>query len=468
MNIKKDRLTKTIILSLGLATIFYSVNFTQQEEQTDSASVEYSVVTTAHAAAPQWRKPASPTVHFTSNTPASLRPMLTWTKVKGAVMYEIEFLSCPLPTLDRNELSDNHIFSTRQVYGNSYNPDLPDFATTSPIYWRVRALNFDGEPISSFSNPEKLYFDASIQPVNAPVPHSDFGTVNGSTLLYPVYAWLPIAHAVQYEVELLDAPPENPNGTEPSVHRIWSAITALSDKYDDKARYSSKPFYWRVRGLDENGNPVGVYSDAQEFVVNPDAGWEIATFGDSISHGGGSMSYSPVDWEYSYQTYLDFPVINLSNSGDTSETAADRFEDDVLPFHPRYLIILEGSNSIRGGTPAESVISDLKVIKTKCESNNIVPIFMTLPPINPASIEKVFNEPTSDDWRTEMDKVNQYIRTNTIYIDLAIRMNYSEGVLPERLALDGLHPDINIKRKMASIINSEFPKIVKTLSRKAK
>lgn len=468
MNIKKDRFTKTIILSLGLATIFYSVNFTQQDEQTDSANVEYSVVTTAHAAAPQWRRPASSTVHFTANTPASLRPMLTWTKVKGAVMYEIEFLPCPTPDLDRNELSDNHIFSTRQVYGNSYNPDLPDFATTSPIYWRVRALNFDGEPISSFSNPEKLYFDASIQPVNAPVPHSDFGTVNGSTLLYPVYAWLPIAHAVQYEVELLDAPPENPNGTEPSVHRIWSAITALSDKYDDKARYSSKPFYWRVRGLDENGNPVGVYSDAQEFVVNPDAGWEIATFGDSISHGGGSMSYSPVDWEYSYQTYLDFPVINLSNSGDTSETAADRFEDDVLPFHPRYLIILEGSNSIRGGTPAESVISDLKVIKTKCESNNIVPIFMTLPPINPASIEKVFNEPTSDDWRTEMDKVNQYIRTNTIYIDLAIRMNYSEGVLPERLALDGLHPDINIKRKMASIINSEFPKIVKTLSRKAK
>ncbi len=463
---KKYTLKKSIFLSLGLATVLSSLHFIQDEQQPQSAEIDCAVVAKAHAATPQWRKPASPTVHFSANNPASLRPMLTWTKVKGAVIYEVEFLPAPLAALDRNELSENNIFATRQVYGNSYNPDLLDFAGTSPIYWRVRALNFDGEPISSFSDPEKLYFDASVQPVNAPVPHSSFGTVNGSTLLYPVYSWMPIANATQYEVELLDAPPENPNGIEPSVHRIWSAITALSDKYDDSARYSSKPFYWRVRALDDNGNPVGVYSDAQEFTVNPDAGWEIATFGDSISHGGGSMSYSPVDWEYSYQTYLDFPVINLSASGDTSDTAVSRFDDDVLPFHPRYLIILEGSNSIRGGTPAEEVISDLKAIKTKCENNNIVPIFMTLPPINPESIEKVFNEPTSDNWREEMDKVNQYIRTETLCIDLAIRMNYPGGLLPERLALDGLHPDINIKRKMASIINAEFPKILKSLSQK--
>ncbi|MGL5207212.1 MAG: SGNH/GDSL hydrolase family protein [Acidaminococcaceae bacterium] len=386
--------------------------------------------------------------------------MLTWSKVKGAVIYEIEFLPSPLPDFSENSLSDKHLFSTRQVYSNGYNPDLKEFAASSPIYWRVRGLNFDGEAISNFSEPEKLFFDDSVAPVNSPVPNDSYGDIHGSTLLYPVYSWLPIAHAAQYEVELLDAPPENPNGTTPSIHRIWSAITELSDKYDDKARYSSKPFYWRVRGLDKDGNPVGVYSDAQEFSINPDAGWEIATFGDSISHGGGSLSYSPVDWEYSYQTYLDFPVVNLSCSGDTSETAVDRFDADVLPFHPRYLIILEGSNSIRGGTAAEEVISDLKTLKAKCENNNIVPIFMTLPPINPASIEKVFNEPTAENWREEMDKVNQYIRTETINIDLASRLNYPDGILPPALALDGLHPDINVKKKMAAIINAELPKIL--------
>lgn len=463
---KKYILKKAILLTLTLTTIFSSSHFIQNKQKTENTKINYTAIAVAHAATPKWRKPASSTVEFTSDAPASLSPMLTWTKVKGAVIYEIEFLSNPLPILERNELSEKHLFSTRQVYTNAYNPDLRKFADTSPIYWRVRALNFDGDPISSFSSPEKLFFDPSVKPINSPVPHDSFGTVNGSTLLYPVYSWFPIAHAAQYEVELLNAPPENPNGIEPSIHRIWSAITKLSDKYDEKPRYSSKPFYWRVRALDEDGEPVGVYSDAVSFTVDPDTGWEIATFGDSISHGGGSMSYSPVDWEYSYQTYLDFPVINLSNSGDTSESAVDRFDEDVLPFHPRYLIILEGSNSIRGGTPAESVISDLKTLKIKCENNNIVPIFMTLPPINPESIKKVFDEPTVDDWREEMDKVNQFIRADTIHIDLAIKMNYPGGIMPERLALDGLHPDINVKRKMASIINAELPKIFKNLSRK--
>ena len=36
-----------------------------------------------------------------------------------------------------------------------------------------------------------------------------------------------------------------------------------------------------------------------------------------------------------YAYYLDFPTINLSCSGDTSETMVQRFDDDVLPFHPQ-------------------------------------------------------------------------------------------------------------------------------------
>ena len=52
-------------------------------------------------------------------------------------------------------------------------------------------------------------------------------------------------------------------------------------------------FYWRVRGLDDEGNPVGVYSDAQIFKNEPQDNWKIAIFGDSISHGGGHLSFWP-------------------------------------------------------------------------------------------------------------------------------------------------------------------------------
>lgn len=409
-----------------------------------------------------YAKPAKATNHYTAANPASLRPMLTWTKVEGAVMYEIEFLRTLSPSLNDNKLADDHLFTTQKNFVNAYNPDFADFSTINPIYWRVRALDYDKNPISRFSLPEKIYIDVSLPPVQKPVPTSFFNMASGSTLLYPVYAWLPIAHATQYEVEILSAPPENPNGIDPSAYRIWSTVVSFSDAYDQLPRLSENPFYWRVRGLDDLGNPIGVYSDAGSFVVNPSNGWEIATYGDSVSHGGGHLSYSPTDWEYSYQTYLNFPTINLCNSGDTSETSVSRFEQDVLPFHPRYLIILTGTNSIRGGVSAEEVINNLKTLKAKCLENNIQPVFLTLPPINPANILNVFKEETSSNWRQNMDLVNEYIRTQN-HIDLAIKMNYPGGVLPTCLSLDGLHPDISIKKKMAAIINAEWANVIEAI-----
>ena len=423
----------------------------------------FSLATQAEAANHiNYAKTAKAIRHYTAESPASLRPMLTWTKVEGAVMYEIEFLRNLPPSLNNTRLAEDHLFTTRQIFVNAYNPDLTDYASINTIYWRVRALDFDKNPISRFSLPEKTYIDVSLPPVDKPVPTSFFNMASGSTLLYPVYAWLPIAHATQYEVEILNAPPENPNGIEPSAYRIWSTVVSLSDAYDQLPRLSENPFYWRVRGLDDLGNPIGVYSDAGSFIVNPSNGWEVATYGDSVSHGGGHLSYSPTDWEYSYQTYLNFPTINLCNSGDTSETSVSRFEQDVVPFHPRYLIILTGTNSIRGGVPAEEVINDLKTLKAMCLGNNIQPVFLTLPPINPENILKVFHEETSSNWKENMDLVNEYIRTQN-HIDIAIKMNYPGGVLPTYLSLDGLHPDVAIKKKMAAIINAEWANVIEAI-----
>ena len=50
-------------------------------------------------------------------------------------------------------------------------------------------------------------------------------------------------------------------------------------------------FYWRVHGLDDEGNPL-VYILMLKFSKNePQDNWKIAIFGDSISHGGGHSSF---------------------------------------------------------------------------------------------------------------------------------------------------------------------------------
>jgi len=327
------------------------------------------------------------------------------------------------------------------------------------FFWRVRGLDIDGEPLGAFTKAEKVYVDSNNSTLQKPIATSIFNQSAGSTLLYPVYAWIPVAGADRYEVEILDEMPENPNGIIPSIHRIDFGIAVGFDYYDESSRQSPRPFWWRVRGLDSKGNPVGVYSDAGEFSVNPNIHVTVAAFGDSITHGGGGVSHSPADWEYSYLNYLNFPTINLGRSSDTSQTMTERFEQDVLPFKPQYLLIMGGTNSLRAGISAESVIEDMEELKAKCLANAIRPIFLTLPPINPNNIRRVFNEATVSDWQTQFQLVNEFIRTEE-HIDVAPGMAADDGILPTQLAIDGLHVGVTGKRIIAAAVNKNWPRIV--------
>lgn len=271
-----------------------------------------------------------------------------------------------------------------------------------------------------------------------------------------MYSYIGNPGASSYEIEVLSAYPENTEGTAHSMYRIGGGDFLYTDFYDDTPRFGT--WYWRVRGKDEEGNPVGQWSLPQKRQFSTE-GYTIGLFGDSITHGGGRMSYGPNDLEYSYGHYLDFDTINLGDSGNTSHDMVERFDRDVLPFHLKYLLILGGSNSLRGGVPAEEVIRDLQEIQQKCRDHNIVPILLTLPPINPSSIDKVFHEPTAEGWEEAFRKVNAFIRTQP-HIDTAAAFLY-DNLMPEYLALDGLHGDVEAKKRMADMINRHIGEFVK-------
>ena len=400
---------------------------------------------------------------YPPEAPASPAPLLLWSKNFDAVSYQLEFFTELPEDLSAADISEKHCYFVPAVFTNAYNPAIDEFAADSigrqaPLYWRVRAMNLAGNPISLFSLPEPLFTSDAQPRINSPLPNAFYNNHNGQVLLYPVYSWIGNHGAVQYEIEVLNELPENPGGTEPSIHRIYATIQANCELYDPEPRLGAEPFYWRVRGLDAEGNSVGVYSAAQPFKVNPADNWQIGILGDSISHGGGHLSYGPADWEYSYSTYLNFPTVNLSQSGDTSQMMLERFDKDVLPFHPHYLLILGGSNSLRGGIPAADVIADLEAIRQKCLQNNIKPILMTLPPINPDNIAIAFNEETAGDWMTQFSLVNAYIRTQ-VHIDLAAAFDGPDEVLPTKYALDGLHLDVDGKILMGETINAAWPSV---------
>ena len=379
--------------------------------------------------------------------PASCAPLLSWDKDTQAVVYELEVYA--------DAAGKHRLYRTRQVYTNHYQLPVRDFAADwpegKPLYWRVRSLGFDGEPVSAYSALAVLYTSARVPELDHPVIFTREDAGNGTTLLYPVYDWVGLAGAASYEIELYagGAGQALANGL-PPVAVLHADVTELYDAEPRLGTYS-----WRVRALDAAGAPLGTWSPLHTFRTEPADQWEVAVLGDSISHGGGHYSFSPSDFEFSWLSYLDFPALNLSASGDLSSMTRARFLRDVLPFHPRYLMIFTGTNSLRAGEDPAHVIDDLEQMKLLALSHGIAPIFLTLPPINPKNIAHVFDEPTAPDWQARFAAVNSYILSQA-HIDVAAAFVCPEGVLPTKLALDGLHPDVDGKRIIGACVNEHW------------
>lgn len=382
-----------------------------------------------------------------------------WPRVEQAVAYEVEVVDGAQLLAAKKGAVVPAIWRNNYIYTTGCNVQLPATFKGRSVNWRVRGLDYYRQPLSAYTPWRKVAIDQSLPVVRKPLSLQKIQTGNGAALLYPVYYWIPLQGIRDYEVEILSAPPENPNGTTASQYRLTTKKGSYFDLYDDTPRSSFVPMYWRVRAVDEKGQTLGVYSDAAAFSANPGKNYQVGVLGDSISHGGGSISYPPANLDYSYLHYLNFDAVNLSASGDTSAATLARFDEDVLPFHPRYLLIMTGSNSLRGWVKADSVIGDLQAIKAKCLDHNIKPVFLTLPPINPANIKRAFDEPTAEDWQEQFAAVNAYIKTQ-VYIDTAAGLADADGNLPTALGLDGIHLDPSGKKKMAAAINAAWPQIL--------
>lgn len=398
-----------------------------------------------------------PVVQYTHSSPAASNDWLIWHRMPTAVYYELELLSAPPEEENTITLSKtHHLYSTQEIYTNAWQADFTPYSKETKLYWRVRAMDFWGKPIGVFSTAEPIYINHDAVIPDKPLLNTIDRDPDRPVPLYPVYDWLPMHDpAIQYEVELLSTPPEQENNSLPSIHRIWHSQAAASASYYDDSPRPAGNYWWRVRAVDTAGNTIGVYSDAQKMTIPaPDVPLLAASFGDSITHGGGALSYSPADPEYSYESYLDFESQNLGRSGDTAKMSAERFDQDVLPYHPLNLLILCGSNDLRDSDiAAEDTIAELDKIRLACEKNNIRPIFLTLMPINPENIYHAFQTETDENWHEKMDTINAFIREQPYYIDLEPYFYNRSGLLARKYATDGLHCDILGKKLMAQIIN---------------
>ena len=271
--------------------------------------------------------------------------------------------------------------------------------------------------------------------------------------LYPVYSWVPKYNADYYLIQLLK---------DGEIVRSYQTREKDEDEiydfYDYQPIDEAGEYYWRVKAMSKYGFALSEWSEqteANSFTVT--APTKYAAFGDSITHGGGAISVPPSVAMYNWETYCSIPIKNLAKSGDTTEQLINRFDNDVLSFAPKILIIMAGVNDFRANTIGWETICNYKILAEKCKDNGIIPVFITPTPINPDLIKKakLIERPPSD-WQTHYDYACEWIRKQEYFIDITADFEDEEGNLRADLTTDGLHPDMEGKKIIGQAVQEWF------------
>ncbi|BEU87269.1 hypothetical protein TAMA11512_07330 [Selenomonas sp. TAMA-11512] len=330
------------------------------------------------------------------------------------------------------------------------------------FFYKVCALNFHGSPISDYTRPRPLLSGSG----NDMVPHitSEYEKMDYPPL-YPAYSWIPVHGASEYEVVVRE---RRASGHDGIVHFLYTKdLTA----YDSAGYTTPGTYYWQVRALNHAREPISEWSEPCRFTVTGTAA--VAALGDSITHGGGAVTYGPDRVLYDWESYTDFPVKNLGYSGDTVEAMLGRFDRDVLPFAPKILVIMGGVNNCRQGHGSAQIIAGLAAIRDKCAANNIYPVFLTMTSLHPQKMKEVgAAAPPPAGWMETMRLVNAWIMSQPYAVDVTTVLSDGEGRLEDIYTADGLHPDVVGKRyigqEVSRYLRTTFPSIVTPLVRPAR
>ncbi len=382
------------------------------------------------------------------NTVEIHKVRLTWPIVPGAVRYQVVLLRDKNDTPESVIMAQNYVFTTGlEVDLESYGERAKDF------YWKVCPLSFEGTAIAPSSGPKPI-IEQEINPT-APLPTTEYDKMDYLPL-YPVFSWVPSCNAKNHEVEVI----KHMSSGDTVYRRLYGNEY---DVYEEEPYNQTGNYAWRVRSVTPDGIAISEWSEPVEFQVT--APVPVAAFGDSITHGGGSisvpLSYSMYNWE----TYSPVPVKNLGLSGDTTGDMLARFDRDVLPFNPKILVIMGGINDCRGSVPGWDTVMNLALIRSKCVERDIIPVFVTVPPVNPWVIaaRNVLEYPR-EDWQVHQEYVNEWIIRQSYHVDVHTVLSDINGYLDSRYTSDGLHPDMEAKKYIGETIGTylveNFPSMI--------
>lgn len=370
---------------------------------------------------------------------------LSWEISPRAVYYQVVILKSEKDTPDNIEVFFNKVFN------NGIEIDLSHAADAKNFYYKVCPLNYEGEPVEKYSTPLPIINGELNTTSPKPIALLNEGE---DAPLYPVYSWIPMLGEKNYEVEVYR---KRENNT--LIHTLRTTSNSIYEKagftYPDD-------YFWRVRAIGLDGKPQSEWSPNIYFTVKKDV--KIAALGDSVTHGGGAISVPPSSPVYRYEAYAGIEIKNLGKSGDKTKDMLNRFDRDVIPFHPKILLIMGGVNDIREWIDPSVTIENLTLIKDKCIRNGIIPVFVTTTPINPDLTWRALTRAKLPyDYKKRLKTINNWVMNQAYAIDVTSSLCGEDLYLYPGLTTDGIHPDHIAKERIGKIIteyiNKTFPNI---------
>lgn len=185
------------------------------------------------------------------------------------------------------------------------------------------------------------------------------------------------------------------------------------------------------------------YHDANMEVTTPP---RVVFMGDSITDNWASM-----DPDF----FKDNNFLGRGISGQTTAHMLVRFRRDVIDHHPKYVVILAGTNDIAKNLGDISLENSLGNIISMCEiarANKIKPIICSVLPC-----DRFFWRPEVTDQAEKIVKLNEmleeYAKSAKIpYVDYHSAMKNEKNALPKEYAEDGCHPTMAGYEVMEKII----------------
>jgi acyl-CoA thioesterase-1 len=110
-------------------------------------------------------------------------------------------------------------------------------------------------------------------------------------------------------------------------------------------------------------------------IANRDSrGSGIVAFGDSLTAGVGATEGE--DYPSRLSALIGQPVVNAGRSGDTTESAMERLDADVIALNPRIVIVGLGGNDFLRGDALASTEANLRTIVRKIQAGGAMVVLL--------------------------------------------------------------------------------------------